>query len=680
MRGRGDVFVSDGQGSRRRQRYIRSDCMGDKFRDVSMMRITSYGGTSGRSYQENNFCIARADPSSFPRGDIKTGAEMDGTRRSTPFVELNIVEDSRNTHNFEKHGFRGKAIALRGCGMSAKNCRQSSREEKILRREHRARSPDGLSRARSPASRFLGRPLGVHRECTGEPVLTDRCEYPCEDAAELLSDAPTYSHTFEEDPARSDLIRASWTAPCKTFVPFSTREAAAWRHVRRGAVNAEGSTFLKASLRSNARWGSRSTPGLDDFLGYRPSSSGIMDRFAGQKLDSTQSTNRAYLPEIINELLALRATLEARDAVIEELRKDVSTAQADARAERKLNAELALQLDTLLKQISDLERRAEQAGSTGHAFSASTQRNDTRDAEAHYETKKISGSPHSLDLYTGSGEGILSAVDFCEGTSSHCHGSDQVQETDTISDWTDLHRTNAQKCKYAEHLESQIEQLERNLRECDVQKRIFAHRYNFMVLDLDGDGFLNIDEFREYDFFCHYAPAVIERLFAMWRVDAGSQIFGGDLLNASGRICIEDFVQLCMWLEDRNSREAVPYLFRVLDLDGDGIINVYDLRWFYDQITDYYAELLPNVHVIKFEDLLCQMMDMLNVPACRSEMITPQRNLFDQLERKDFGITLAVLRHSALTAGFIGLVLNHNNMVFHRSSEEWTGRNDGVTL
>lgn len=104
--------------------------------------------------------------------------------------------------------------------------------------------------------------------------------------------------------------------------------------------------------------------------------------------------------------------------------------------------------------------------------------------------------------------------------------------------------------------------------------------------------------------------------------------------------------------DDRTSKDSQRFWFGVLDQDGDGAVSAEDAKWFYDSI-----EKDENTFVVSFEDLWHQLLDM-------TQPAKPRR-----------GFTSADLWKCKLGAGAIGLLLNHNNMLLHRTTAEW-GRGD----
>jgi hypothetical protein len=108
------------------------------------------------------------------------------------------------------------------------------------------------------------------------------------------------------------------------------------------------------------------------------------------------------------------------------------------------------------------------------------------------------------------------------------------------------------------------------------------------------------------------------------------------------------FVDCC---EDRGSKEALRFWFRVLDVDGDGYIGEHDMKQLYEAVNKSSA-----AFVVPFPDLLNQIRDMIGV-------LDPQVWIR--------GFTGLQLRASKLGAGVVGLLTNHGNMLLQRTTSEW---------
>jgi len=54
----------------------------------------------------------------------------------------------------------------------------------------------------------------------------------------------------------------------------------------------------------------------------------------------------------------------------------------------------------------------------------------------------------------------------------------------------------------------------------------------------------------------------------------------------------------------------MEYWFRVLDIDGDGVLSLFELVYFYEEVLQRLQEL--NVDCLSVENTVCQILDMIN--------------------------------------------------------------------
>ena len=55
---------------------------------------------------------------------------------------------------------------------------------------------------------------------------------------------------------------------------------------------------------------------------------------------------------------------------------------------------------------------------------------------------------------------------------------------------------------------------------------------------------------------------------------------------------------------------SIEYWFRVLDIDGDGVLSLFELVYFYEEVLQRLQEL--NVDCLSVENTVCQILDMIN--------------------------------------------------------------------
>ncbi|KAH9584810.1 Serine/threonine-protein phosphatase 2A regulatory subunit B'' subunit alpha, variant 2 [Schistosoma haematobium] len=69
-----------------------------------------------------------------------------------------------------------------------------------------------------------------------------------------------------------------------------------------------------------------------------------------------------------------------------------------------------------------------------------------------------------------------------------------------------------------------------------------------------------------------------------------------------------DFVWFLLAEEDKHHPRSIEYWFRCMDLDGDGLLSMYELEYFYSEQLARMEEM--GIEPISFEDCLCQCLDM----------------------------------------------------------------------
>lgn len=93
------------------------------------------------------------------------------------------------------------------------------------------------------------------------------------------------------------------------------------------------------------------------------------------------------------------------------------------------------------------------------------------------------------------------------------------------------------------------------------------------------------------------------------------RIFGGyarplDCPENPGFMSYTDFIWFCLSEEDKTSDTAIDYWFRCVDMDGDGLITMYDMEFFY---TEQLHRMECFGHEpVQIRDILCQLLDMIN--------------------------------------------------------------------
>jgi serine/threonine-protein phosphatase 2A regulatory subunit B'' len=115
-----------------------------------------------------------------------------------------------------------------------------------------------------------------------------------------------------------------------------------------------------------------------------------------------------------------------------------------------------------------------------------------------------------------------------------------------------------------------------------------------------------------------------------------------------------DFIWLLLSEEDKTSDTALRYWFNAVDLDGDGFIRPHEMEYFYKEQVHRMDCLAQEV--IQFQDVLCQMNDMVK-PETEGQV-----SLLDLRRCRQAGIFFNVLFN--LTK-FIQSEQRDPNQIFH---------------
>ncbi|KAG2492706.1 hypothetical protein HYH03_009119 [Edaphochlamys debaryana] len=150
-------------------------------------------------------------------------------------------------------------------------------------------------------------------------------------------------------------------------------------------------------------------------------------------------------------------------------------------------------------------------------------------------------------------------------------------------------------------------------RENDINKilKFFSYEHFYVIyckfweLDQDHDFLLDKNDLAHYSN-CALSYVIVDRIFE----EAPRKFKPG---TPPGKMCYEDFVWFILSEEDKTSDTALTYWFRCVDLDGDGVIRPREMLFFYEEQLRRLEGW--NQEPVAFEDLLCQLHDMLSPSA-----------------------------------------------------------------
>ncbi|CAL8342784.1 unnamed protein product [Boreogadus saida] len=127
----------------------------------------------------------------------------------------------------------------------------------------------------------------------------------------------------------------------------------------------------------------------------------------------------------------------------------------------------------------------------------------------------------------------------------------------------------------------------------------------FWELDTDHDLFID-----QRDLARHNDQTISNKMI--------ERIFSGTVtrdrrVHREGRMSYGDYVWFIISEEDKKTDTSMEYWFRCMDLDGDGVLSMYELEFFYEEQCLKLEAL--GVEPLPFEDCLCQMLDLVKPEA-----------------------------------------------------------------
>jgi Ca2+-binding EF-hand superfamily protein len=290
------------------------------------------------------------------------------------------------------------------------------------------------------------------------------------------------------------------------------------------------------------------------------------------------------------------------------------------------------------------------ARSAGDVFGASARGENAAEKTTASRSAK---TPSNVNMSDMSHETMSVAIDAC----SACAAARLRHEASAseLAEALDAARRENETLEAANgSLESRLASVESELADADAA-------LHFERLDVDGDGRLTLDDLLRAELFASYAQPVVERIFEQWtltqsaadekRSKASGVEKNGDGIKSIDR---EGFRALCDWARRKTrTRESTRFWFRVVDVDGDGVLSRHDIKWLYDAVHK------DESTCVSLADLTCQIFDMAGADRARTECARG-------------GVRLAALRESRLADGIFGILCNHDDMLLRRSTAEFS--------
>uniref|UniRef100_A0AAQ5X1N8 EF-hand domain-containing protein n=1 Tax=Amphiprion ocellaris TaxID=80972 RepID=A0AAQ5X1N8_AMPOC len=122
----------------------------------------------------------------------------------------------------------------------------------------------------------------------------------------------------------------------------------------------------------------------------------------------------------------------------------------------------------------------------------------------------------------------------------------------------------------------------------------------FWELDTDHDLYIDPKDLARYNDHAS-SNRIIERLFS-------GAVTRGNAVQREGRMSYAEFVWFLISEEDKKNPTSIEYWYRCMDVDGDGILSMFELEYFYEEQCERMERM--GIEPLPFQDLLCQMLDL----------------------------------------------------------------------
>ncbi|XP_071384799.1 serine/threonine-protein phosphatase 2A regulatory subunit B'' subunit alpha isoform X2 [Centroberyx affinis] len=122
----------------------------------------------------------------------------------------------------------------------------------------------------------------------------------------------------------------------------------------------------------------------------------------------------------------------------------------------------------------------------------------------------------------------------------------------------------------------------------------------FWELDTDHDLYIDPKDLARYNDHAS-SNRIIERMFS-------GAVTRGNSVQREGRMSYAEFVWFLISEEDKKNLTSIEYWFRCMDVDGDGVLSMFELEYFYEEQCERMEGM--GIEPLPFQDLLCQMLDL----------------------------------------------------------------------
>ncbi|KAH8278818.1 hypothetical protein KR018_010006 [Drosophila ironensis] len=194
----------------------------------------------------------------------------------------------------------------------------------------------------------------------------------------------------------------------------------------------------------------------------------------------------------------------------------------------------------------------------------------------------------------------------------------------------------------------------------------------FWELDKDHDLLISQEDLAKHSDHA-LSTRIVERIFSgcVTRTDNKKEP------EDEPKMSYTDFVWFILSEEDKRTPTAIEYWFRCMDIDGDGVISMYELEYFYEEQQQRMEGI--GFECLPFEDVLCQV-SALGFLLPEMYLIKELFQMLDMIKPANSDcITLGDLKRCKMTHVFFDTFFNLEKYLNHEQRDPFSSQRDEYT-
>ncbi|KAH8248222.1 hypothetical protein KR038_007439 [Drosophila bunnanda] len=198
----------------------------------------------------------------------------------------------------------------------------------------------------------------------------------------------------------------------------------------------------------------------------------------------------------------------------------------------------------------------------------------------------------------------------------------------------------------------------------------------FWELDKDHDLLISQEDLAKHSDHA-LSTRIVERIFSGCVTRSDNKKAPED----EAKMSYTDFVWFILSEEDKRTPTAIEYWFRCMDVDGDGVLSMYELEYFYEEQQQRMEGI--GIECLPFEDCLCQVriiiISLLQF-SLKLNISFVLRQMLDMIKPANRDcITLGDLKRCKMTHVFFDTFFNLEKYLDHEQRDPFASQRDEYT-